>query len=116
MSRTVDVRRIRFSGVYLDLFRLPHAAAFFVPAVAARFGVAMMSLGVLWAVKGTTGSFAIAGLATGCFAAAEALITPQVARYVDSYGQRRVVLMLLPIFAAACGGLLIGGQTGLRLP
>jgi hypothetical protein len=72
-----------------------------VPAALARLGVAMQSLAILWAVQGTTGSFAIAGVATGAFAIIEALFAPQVARFVDSHGQATVAAFQLPVFGLA---------------
>ena len=116
MSRSGGPRRVPNYFSYRDLLRLPGAAAFFLPAAAARLGAAMMSFGVLWAVQGATGSFAVAGLATGCFAAAEALLAPQIARSVDSQGQRRLALMLVPIFAISCIALMVGGHLAYPVP
>lgn len=65
----------------------------------------MSGLAILWAVHGATGSFARAGLATGAFAATEALIGPQVARSVDAHGQRRVLVVTVPAFASIAAGL-----------
>jgi hypothetical protein len=86
---------------YRQLFLIPGAGRFFVPAALARLGVAMQSLAILWAVQGTTGSFAIAGVATGAFAIIEALFAPQVARFVDSHGQATVAAFQLPVFGLA---------------
>lgn len=92
---------------YRQLFSLPGSGQFFVPATLARLGVAMQSLAILWAVQGASGSFTVAGLATGAFAGAEALLAPQVARFVDSHGQRAVAIVQLPVFALAATTLLI---------
>lgn len=92
---------------YRQLFLRPGAGRFFVPAALARLGVAMQSLAILWAVQGASGSFAVAGLATGAFAIAEALLAPQVARFVDSRGQRAVAISQLPVFGLATALLLV---------
>jgi len=94
-------------NTYRQLFSLPGSGHFFVPAALARLGVAMQSLAILWAMQGASGSFAVAGLATGAFAAAEALLAPQIARFVDSHGQRAVAIVQLPVFALAATALLI---------
>lgn len=74
----------------------------------------MQSLAILWAVQGTTGSFAIAGVATGAFAITEALLAPQVARYVDSHGQATVAAYQLPVFGLAAVSLILA--TSLNTP
>lgn len=99
---------------YRQLFLLPGAGRFFVPAALARLGVAMQSLAILWAVQGATGSFAIAGIATGAFAITEALLAPQVARFVDSHGQASVAVFQLPVFGLAAATLVVA--TSLHTP
>jgi MFS family permease len=67
----------------------------------------MTSLGIVWLIHGSTGSYAAAGTVTGGFAIAEALVGPQVARLIDRFGQTRMLPMILLAHAAAAG-LLIG--------
>jgi MFS family permease len=99
----------------------------------------MTSLGIVWLVHGSTGSYAAAGSVTGGFAVAEALAGPQVARLIDRFGQTRMlpitllahaltVAMLIsltvthaPVWALITAGVLAGGslpqlgaQTGAR--
>ncbi|MGP9536610.1 MFS transporter [Brachybacterium sp. AOP43-C2-M15] len=92
---------------YRQLFLLPGAGRFFVPAALARLGVSMQGLAILWAVHGASGSFAVAGLVSGAFAIAEAVLAPQVARFVDSHGQRAVATAQLPVFALASSLLIL---------
>ena len=99
---------------YRAVLSLPGAAAFFAAAAVARLGVAMTILGVLWAVRGATGSFASAGVATAVFALADATAGPQVARLVEDRGQRRVLPWSAAVFVLAVSGLIVGA--GLRLP
>src|SRR5579859_2535335 len=99
---------------YRAVLRLPGAAAFFTAAAVARLGVAMTILGVLWAVRGATGSFAAAGVTTAVFALADATVGPQVARLVEDHGQRRVLPWSTAVFILAVAGLIVGA--GLRLP
>lgn len=97
---------------YRQLFLIPGAGRFFVPAALARLGVAMQSLAILWAVQGASGSFAVAGIATGAFAVAEALLAPQVARFVDSHGQGTVAAFQLPVFGLAAVTLILATALG----
>jgi predicted MFS family arabinose efflux permease len=99
---------------YRAVLSLPGAAAFFAAAAVARLGVAMTILGVLWAVRGATGSFASAGVTTAVFALAEATAGPQVARLVEDRGQRRILPWPVAVFVLAVCGLIAGA--GLRLP
>jgi hypothetical protein len=99
---------------YRAVLSLPGAAAFFAAAAVARLGVAMTILGVLWAVRGATGSFAAAGVTTAVFALADATVGPQVARLVEDRGQRRILPWSVIVFVLAVSGLIVGA--GLRLP
>ncbi|MEJ5944942.1 hypothetical protein WDZ17_06490 [Pseudokineococcus basanitobsidens] len=88
-------------GLYRVLLALPGAAGFFFAANSGRVGVAATGLGLIWLITGTGGAFAVAGLVVGAFAAAEALIGPQVARLIDRWGQTRVLPWVLTVHAAA---------------
>ncbi|MEU5951043.1 MFS transporter [Streptomyces sp. NPDC047525] len=94
------------SATYRALLRTPGAAAFFLTATAGRIGIAMTSLGIIWLVHGQTGSYAVAGLVTGGFAVAEALVGPQLARLIDRFGQTRVLPPALIAHTAAVASLL----------
>jgi predicted MFS family arabinose efflux permease len=100
---------------YRAVLSLPGAAAFFGTAAVARLGVAMSALAVLWAVRGATGSFAAAGVATAAFAVAEATAGPQVARLVENRGQRRILLWSVTVYVLADSGLIIGARLHLAL-
>jgi predicted MFS family arabinose efflux permease len=99
---------------YRAVLSLPGAAAFFAAAAVARLGVAMTILGVLWAVRGATGSFVSAGVTTAVFALADATAGPQVARLVEDHGQRRILPWPTAVFVLAVSGLIVGA--GQRLP
>lgn len=88
---------------YQSVLAIPGARPFFLAAALARLGVAMTGLGILWTVRGLTGSFAIAGAATGLFALSEALAGPQLARLIDRYGQFRLIPVLLLVHGAGMG-------------
>ncbi|MFJ4789595.1 MFS transporter [Streptomyces sp. NPDC088794] len=94
------------SAPYPRLLRTPGAAGFFLTATVGRVGIAMTGLGIVWLVHGRTGSYASAGLVSGGFAVAEALVGPQLARLIDHFGQTRVLPPLLLAHAAAVATLL----------
>ena len=103
------------STTYRSLLRTPGAAAFFFTATGGRVGIAMTGLAIVWLVHDRTGSYAVAGLVTGGFAVAEALVGPQLARLIDRFGQTRVLPPALSAHAAAVVALLAlvdGGTPG----
>jgi hypothetical protein len=100
-------------ATYRTLLRTPGAAAFFLTAAAARVGIAMTSLGIVWLVHARTGSYGTAGLVTGGFAVAEAVAAPQLARLADRVGQTRVLPSALLAHAAAVATLLLAAPTWL---
>jgi predicted MFS family arabinose efflux permease len=86
---------------YRAALRTPGAWRFYLAAAPARIGLAMTSLGIVWLVHGSTGSYAAAGTVTGGFAVAEAVGGPQVARLIDRYGQTLMLPVTLLLHAAA---------------
>jgi MFS family permease len=91
---------------YGRVLRTPGAAAFYFGATPGRVGTAMTSLGIVWMIHWSTGSFGSAGIVTGGFAIAEGCIGPQTARLIDRYGQIRVLPFSLGAHAAAVGVLI----------
>ncbi|MEU7380986.1 MULTISPECIES: MFS transporter [unclassified Streptomyces] len=96
------------SANYRTLLRASGAAAFFLPSVVGRLGIAMTGIGIVWLVHARTGSYAAAGLVTGGFAVADAVAGPQIGRLVDRFGQARVLPCALGAHAGAVALLLAG--------
>ncbi|OZM80457.1 MFS transporter [Pseudonocardia sp. MH-G8] len=94
----------RAANGYRPLLRTPGAAAFFLAAAAGRVGIAMTGLGLVWLLHARTGSYTTAGFASAGFALAEALIGPHLARYIDRFGQTR----MLPVHLLAHGAAIVG--------
>lgn len=92
---------------YAAVLRTPGAWKFYLAAAPAKVGIAMTSLGIVWLVHGSTGSYAAAGTVTGGFAVAEALAGPQVARLIDRFGQTLMLPITLLVHAVSVA-LLIG--------
>src|SRR3954447_10586525 len=72
-------------------------------SIIARLPATMLSLGLLVHAQRLTGSFAVAGLVTGVYAAALGLGGPLLGRAVDRRGQTSVLLAS----AAGCGAALL---------
>ncbi|HZR49317.1 MAG TPA: MFS transporter [Streptosporangiaceae bacterium] len=99
---------------YAEIFKVPGAWKFSVAGVIGRMPMSMFGLGTVLLISSVTGKYGTAGAvsATGSFG--YALTAPRVARLVDGHGQRRVLLPLVAVFAAATAGLIIAVE--LRAP
>lgn len=105
----------RSTGSYRAVLTVPGAVAFFAAASAGRIGIAMTGLGIIWLVHGETGAYGSAGVVTGAFAVAEATIGPHVARFVDRYGQTRVLPPAVAVHALAVAVLVATAMLGAPL-
>ena len=78
---------------------LPHLVGWRTLGLAfvARAPQAMLPLGAMTAVRYSTGSIALAGLATAVVSAASALCAPLIGRWSDQKGQRLVLSVLVPL-------------------
>lgn len=97
---------------YVDIFRVPGALAFSSAGLIARMPASMVGLGIVTMLSERRGEYAIAGAVAATFALASALITPQVSRLVDRYGQRRVLMPAAGAGALALGGLMLSTWAG----
>jgi MFS family permease len=77
---------------YARLFRLA-GPAYVAVAFLGRLPMAMAQLGTLLLVSGTTGAYALGGLAAGALAVANAVGAPVAGGLADRFGQRPVVLV-----------------------
>jgi predicted MFS family arabinose efflux permease len=99
---------------YAEIFKVPGAWKFSAAGVIGRMPMSMFGLGTVLLISAVTGKYGTAGAvsATGSFG--YALTAPRIARLVDGHGQRRVLLPLVAIFAAATAGLIMAVE--LRAP
>lgn len=97
---------------YLDVLRVPGAAAFSAAGGLARLPNAMVAIGTVLMVQDSTGSYGVAGRVSAVLVVAQALGAPQVARIVDRVGQRRVLLPLLVVTTAGLVGLIAAAASG----
>lgn len=97
----------RGSASYRAVLTLPHARNLFAAAMLARLCYALLGLPLLLALREGTGSYTVAGAASGLFGLVTALLGPVRARLVE---RRHAALMLLAVcyalllsaLAAAC--------------
>lgn len=83
---------------YSEILALPGARHFFWWGLVARIQMGMTGLSTFLLVQIEYGSYATAGLVVAVLAVGFAVLSPQVSRLVDNYGQARV---LRPGFAIA---------------
>lgn len=82
----------------------PGALRLFLVSIVARLPLAMLTIGVLVHVEGATGSFAVAGLASGALAVAQGIGGPLLGRLVDRRGQTAVLAVSALVAGAALAG------------
>ncbi|WP_143028766.1 MFS transporter [Quadrisphaera sp. DSM 44207] len=101
-------------GAYARVLRHGPALRPFAAAVVARLPVSMAPLGMLLLVQAERGSYALAGLVTGAFAAGAAVGSPLWGRAMDRLGQARVLAPAVVASAALLAALAVA--TGTRAP
>jgi MFS family permease len=99
---------------YRILFQAPGTKGFSLAGLLARLPLPMTGIGIITMLSQLRGSYAMAGAVSATFVLTYALMSPQVSRMVDRYGQRNV----LPLSAgiSALGILLLLGCTYWHTP
>jgi MFS family permease len=87
-------------------------AALVAAAFLGRLPVGMFSLAVVLFLSSETGSYAVAGSATGAFAIASGVSAPIAGRLIDRVGQAPVLVACAAGFPAAVAALIGVGQSG----
>ena len=83
-----------------------------VVALIARSPYAMLPLGLLTAFTASTGDIAIGGMTTAIYSIAMAICSPLIGRASDVWGQKLILLTLIPINALGILGLYWAASTG----
>ncbi|PJI86767.1 MFS transporter [Luteimicrobium subarcticum] len=96
---------------YTAVLAVPGALRFSAAAVVARLPMSMVGIGTVLMIQGMYGSYALAGRVSAALVVAQALGSPQLARLVDRYGQRRVMLPMLAATTLGLAGLVITAVT-----
>ncbi|GAA4627962.1 MFS transporter [Actinoallomurus vinaceus] len=90
---------------YGAVLRAPHARRTFGAALLGRLSYGVVSLSLVLAVSGATGSYATAGTAVALFALAVSVLSPVRARLIDRYGPRRALRPMAVAYALLLGAL-----------
>ncbi|MGH6760839.1 MAG: MFS transporter [Phyllobacterium sp.] len=86
---------------YAEIFKAPGAKGFSSAAFVARLPVAMAPIGIVAMLSQTHGEYWLAGAVSATFALANALVSPQISRLVDRFGQARVAIPAAIVSAIA---------------
>jgi len=89
---------------YRSVLKTPGALAFTTAAFIARLPISMIGLGIVLYISGRTNSYALAGALTAAFTISAAGFAIVTSRFIDRYGQRK----LLPSLIAVHGLSLVG--------
>jgi predicted MFS family arabinose efflux permease len=114
MTGTGKTRPGGFLLPYAEIFRIPRAWRFSVAGIVGRMPMAMFGLGTVLLISAGTGRYGVAGSVSAAGSLAGAAGAPQIARLVDSRGQRRVLVPLCVVFAVSVAALVAAVQ--LRAP
>jgi len=76
---------------YGKIFRAPGAKGFAAAGFVARLPIAMAPIGIVAMLSQTHGEYWLAGAVSATYALTNALLSPQISRLVDRYGQSAVV-------------------------
>src|SRR6516162_2090588 len=114
VSRSPVSKLARPLRPYADIFRIPGAWRFSTAGVIGRMPMSMFGLGTVLLISAATGRYGVAGTVSAAGSLGYAAASPQIARLVDSHGQRRVLLPLVAVFATATAALIAAVQ--LRMP
>jgi MFS family permease len=97
---------------YAAVLRAPHVTALIVATLLARFPIGINALAIVLYLRAERGSFAVAGAVAGALAAGSGVGAPIQGRLVDILGQRRVLVPLAIVHAAALGALVASAEAG----
>lgn len=84
---------------YSAVLRTPYACRTFGAALLGRLSYGMVSLSLMLAVKGSTGSYGTAGAAMALFGITSVLLSPVRAALVDRHGPRRALTPMACAYA-----------------
>jgi MFS family permease len=97
---------------YAAVLRVPYVAALIAATLLARFPIGINALALVLYLRAERGSFAVAGAVVGALAAGSGIGAPVQGRLVDGFGQRRVLVPLGIVHAAALGALVASTEAG----
>jgi MFS family permease len=103
---------MRGGSPYLQALATPGALRFSAAGVLGRMPISMFGLGTVLLIATLTGRYALAGAVAAAGSIGYAVVSPQVARLADRFGQRRVLRPLALAFAALTAAMIGCAQAG----
>jgi MFS family permease len=100
------------SNPYAEIFRAPGAKGFSAAAFIARLPFAMASIGIVAMLSQTHGEYWLAGAVSATFALTNAIVSPQISRMVDRFGQSAIVAPAAIVSVAAFLALVAAASQG----
>jgi MFS family permease len=100
------------SNPYAEIFRAPGAKGFAAAAFLARLPIAMAPIGIVAMISQTRGEYGVAGVVAATFALTNALVSPQISRLVDRFGQARVLTPATVVATLSFVALLLATHRG----
>ena len=97
---------------YKEIFSVPGTKGFSAAGFLARLPIAMAPIGIVAMLSQTHGEYWLAGAVSATFALTNALISPQVSRFVDRYGQAAVLTPATIVSVIAFLALIAGTNQG----
>ncbi len=95
-----------FLSSYRRVLATPGALLFSATGLVGRLPISMAGLGIVLLVQAGTGSYGVAGAVAAVYLVANAICAILQGRFIDSWGQRRVLTVLAVAFG--CGMALMG--------
>ena len=92
---------------YREIFSAPGTKAFSGAGLLARMPISMVGIGIITMLAQLRDSYWLAGAVAATFALSMALLAPQISRWVDQYGQGRVLPGISAIGVGALLALLL---------
>lgn len=94
-------------GPYLQVLRRPGAAKFSAAGLVARMQMSMTGVGAVLLISAVRDSYGLAGAVSAIYAVAGAILGPQISRFIDARGQRRVVPLQLAVHVPALATMIV---------
>lgn len=100
------------SNPYAEIFRAPGAMGFSAAAFVARLPIAMAPIGIVAMLSRIHGEYWLAGAVSATYALTNAVLSPQISRLVDRFGQNAVVAPATLISTVAFVVLILAANQG----
>ncbi len=101
---------------YRSVLTRPGAIAFSSAGFVARLPISMVTLAVVLLIAERSGSYGLAGAVSAAYMVATSVSSPLLARLVDAWGQQRVLVPGVALFAVGLLGLATAVELGWSTP